>query len=62
MMVGLCTAVAKMIAAATTGDEIRSFRDTFKLTLRDANSKALTGVRIADRTAANNGTGRASNW
>ena len=61
MMVGLCTTVAKMIAAATTGDEIRSFRDTFKLTLRDADSKVLTGERIADRTAANNGTERAPN-
>jgi hypothetical protein len=46
-----------MIAAATTGDEKSSFRDTFKLTLQDAN-----GERIADRTAANNGTERAPNW
>jgi len=59
-MVGLCTTAAKTIAAATTGGKKRSFRDTFKLTLRDADSKALTGERIADRTAANNGTEGAS--
>jgi hypothetical protein len=58
-MVGLCTTAAKMIAAAITGDKKTSFRDTFKLTLRDAGSKALTGKRIADCTAANNGTERA---
>jgi hypothetical protein len=60
-MAGLCTTVAKTIAAATTGDKKRSLGDTFKLTLRDADSKALTRERIADGTAANNGTERASN-
>jgi len=39
----------------------KKFWGHFQLTLRDADSKALTRERIADRTAANNGTERASN-